>query len=444
MSALQAVILCGGKGERLGDITRHVPKPLLPVGGRPVLDHILDNLESAGIRRFVLSAGYLGEQIRDYYESAGQRPGCSIETVIESEPLGTAGAVRFISDRLDEDFVLAYGDVFIDFAIDRLIAAHANDRPLATLLVRASDHPWDSHLVETDEAGRVVEFVHRREPGRLYRNVANAAVFVLSRRILRFVPEGRPSDFGADVFPAVVAAGGELRTHSLEPEGFVKDMGTPDRLAAVEEYLSDRALAAAARSETKPVEAVFLDRDGVLNSDSDALISRPEHVELLPGAAEAVSLLDKAGIRCVVVTNQPVIARGLCSEETLEAIHERLRELVGAGGGKLEAIYYCPHHPETHHGEGIAELRRACRCRKPAPGMLFRARRDLGLDLSACVMVGDHATDVRAARAAGIRCVLVGAPELRRKESQTAPPDAEFDSLLAFARVVAEHRGLPQ
>lgn len=437
MPVEQAVILCGGKGTRLGDKVRELPKPMLPVGGRPVLDHIIANLVLAGVRRFILAAGHLGDVIADYYRAADRHPGCTIETVIEREPLGTAGSLRLYAEQLEPDFVLAYGDVFIDLDATRLLAAHERHHPLGTLLVRASDHPWDSHLVDADDSGKVREFVHRRTPDRLYRNTANAAVYVLSRRILDFVPRDRASDFGADVFPAALAAGETLRTHALEEEAFVKDMGTPDRLAAVEEYLADRTLVAAARRGPQPIDTVFLDRDGVLNADTD-LIDRPERLELLPGGAEAVALLNRHGIRCVVVTNQPVIARGLCTEETLAVIHEKLRADIRAAGGELAAIYHCPHHPETHHDEGVAALRRGCRCRKPAPGMLLRARRELGLDLARCAMVGDRTSDLRAGRAAGVRTVLVGPAAQRDREAAGAPPDAQFDSLLAFAQAVVE------
>jgi mannose-1-phosphate guanylyltransferase/phosphomannomutase len=443
MPVRQAVILCGGVGARLGERVRDVPKPLLPVGGRPVLDHVIDCLAAAGVSDFILAAGYLGSKINEYYGSGDRHPRCKIRTVIEDEPLGTAGAVRACGELLDEDFVLAYGDVFIDFSAEQLIATHEAHHPLATLLVRASDHPWDSHLVDTDASGRVREFIHRHDPERRYRNIANAAVYVLSRRVLEFIPADRPSDFGADVFPAAIAAGAILCTHKLEEEGFVKDMGTPDRLQAVEEYLTERALGTAARSNPEPIDTVFLDRDGVLNADLD-LIHRPEQLELLPGAAEAVARLTRHGIRSVVVTNQPVIARGLCTEETLTAIHEKLRQLIRSGGGELSAIYHCPHHPETHHGEGVPSLRRACRCRKPAPGMLFRARRELGLNLARCAMVGDHAIDVRAGRAAGVRTVLVGPSSSRAAEAAAACPDEQFDSLLAFAEAVTERRAFRQ
>jgi D,D-heptose 1,7-bisphosphate phosphatase len=436
MLVQQAVILCGGKGTRLAERVRDLPKPMIPIDGRPVLDHIISNLAKAGIRRFLLVAGYRGDVVARYYATE-RHVNCQIEVVTESDLQGTAGALRGCADRLEDDFMLAYGDVFLDFDARRLVAAFERQRPLGTLLVRASDHPWDSHLVVAGDDGRVREFVTRREPGRLYRNVANAAVHVLSRRVLEFIPAGRAADFGMDVFPAALAAGETLGIHFLEDDGFVKDMGTPERLAAVEEYLADRTLAAAARARPQPIETVFLDRDGVLTVDS-GFIDRPEKLELLPGVTEAMALLLRRGIRCVVTTNQPIVARGLCTAETLEAIHDRLRAEIVAGSGRIEAIYACPHHPETHHGEGVPELRRACRCRKPAPGMIFRARRELDLNLAACVMVGDRTCDVQAGRAAGIRTVLLGRPERCDQGRTVAAADWEFESLLAFVRALAE------
>ena len=434
----QALILCGGKGTRLGDRVLNLPKPLIPVGGRPVLDHIIDGLERAGINRIILAAGYLGETIVRYY-AEHPRPGCRIEVVIEPAPFGTAGALPSVAERLEDNFVVAYGDVFIDFDLRDMIASHARFEPLGTLLVRASDHPWDSHLIDQTEDGRVLEFIDQRKPGRLYRNVANAALYILNKKILGYIPTDRPTDFGADIFPAVLQSGGLLRTHFLPEEGFVKDMGTPDRLAAVDLYLQERALAQKAATAQAPVGTVLLDRDGVLNVDSD-LIDREERLELLPGAGAAVALLNRAGINCYVITNQPVIARGLCSEETLARIHARLLREVADCGGKIEAIYYCPHHPETHHPGGVPALRRGCRCRKPAPGLIFQAQRDHGFDLAGAIMVGDRATDLRAGRAAGIRTVLIAPKGGQPTEALSERPQAQFPSLLAFAKAIVTDR----
>ncbi len=434
----QALILCGGKGTRLGDRVLNLPKPLIRVGGRPVLDHIIDALEKAGISEFILAAGYLGEAIFHYY-AAHPRPGCKIEVLIEPEPLGTAGALRFVADRLRDDFLLAYGDVFVDFDVGDLVASHLKKRPLGTLLVRTSDHPRDSHLINQSADGRILEFIGQREPGRLYRNVANAALYVLSKKILAYIPVTGASDFGADIFPAVIRSGGELRAHFLVEEGFIKDMGTPDRLASVEQYLRERALAREASAKRSRVTTVLLDRDGVLNVDS-GLIDREERLELLPGAAKAVALLNEAGIACFVITNQPVIARGLCSEQALAQIHARLLAGVAAEGGRIESVYYCPHHPETHHREGIEELRRGCRCRKPAPGLIFQAQREHGFDLSGAIMVGDRETDVRAGRAAGLRTVLIAPQGRHQPEATAALANAQFPSLLAFAEAIVSDR----
>lgn len=440
MKVEQALILCGGKGMRLGERVRHLPKPLIPVGGRPVLDHIMDVLQAAGINRFVLAAGYLGETIARHYRDH-PRAGCTLEVMIESSPLGTAGALQFAASHLAENFAVAYGDVFTDFDPRPMIESHLEHHPMGTLLVRASDHPWDSHLIEQTPDGEVREFIHQRQPGRLYHNVANAAFYILSKKILSHIPVDRPTDLGGDIFPAVLQAGERLRTYRLPAEGFVKDMGTPDRLAAVEQYIEERRLARQAAAAREKITTVLLDRDGVLNVDSD-LINEVERLEMIPGAVEAVALLTQAGLRCFVITNQPVIARGLCTEDTLRQIHAQLQSKIALGGGRLEAIYHCPHHPETHHNEGVTELRRSCRCRKPSPGLIFRAQREHGFELAGTVMVGDRTTDVRAGRAAGLRTVLIGAEVKLPHEAAGVRPDAAFPSLLAFARALTTDRSL--
>jgi histidinol-phosphate phosphatase family protein len=417
-----------------------VPKPLVTVGGLPVLDHILATLARGGVNRFILAAGHYGEQIRDRY-ARHDFDGCIVETTIEPIPLGTSGGLPHLRESLDENFIVAYGDVFLDLDIAGLLHNHRQHAPLATLLVRSSDHPWDSHLVDADAEGYVRDFIHRRENGVRYRNIANAGLYAVSRRLLDLVPVGRPSDFGADLFPAALAAGNNLRVHHLEPQAFIKDMGTPERLLEVESYIAERALAEKARAKPGKLNTVFLDRDGVLNKDIGP-ISHPDQLHLLAGASEAVNLLAQAGLRCVILTNQSVVARGLCTPVELELIHSRLRELLTSKSRRdpIEAIYTCLHHPETHHDEGLPYLRRACRCRKPEPGLIFQACKELGLDLARCVLVGDRASDIQAAHSAGVRAILVGLPESRAKARAICPPDAEFDSLLSFAHSFTKDR----
>jgi D-glycero-D-manno-heptose 1,7-bisphosphate phosphatase len=151
---------------------------------------------------------------------------------------------------------------------------------------------------------------------------------------------------------------------------------------------------------TRP--AIFLDRDGVIVEDVDAVL-RADQLILTPGAAEAVKRASASGRAVVVVTNQPVVARGLVDEDGVRAVHDALDAMLRARGARVDAFYFCPHHPRAT----IERYRVACDCRKPRPGLLTRAASELALDLGASVMVGDRLSDVTAGARAGCKTVLV-------------------------------------
>jgi histidinol-phosphate phosphatase family protein len=421
--AEQAVILCGGLGTRLGSAAGDLPKPMVEVGGKPVLRHAVDRLREAGIREVLCAAGYRADVISAYF--ARNDCGLQVDVIAEEQPLGTAGSARALLSRLADRFVVVYGDVFIDFDLAELIDADRQRAKAATLLVRPSDHPWDSDLVIVDEAWTITGFIRASEPREFPRNLANAAVYVVGHEVLQVIPEGIKADWVKDVFPTALRRGLSLAAHPFSGKGFIKDMGTPQRLEAVRAYLRDRDRVEQARCHRLPVRAVFLDRDGVINEEVD-LLDDPADLRLLPGVASAIRRLNERGMKVVVITNQPVIARGLCTVDDLERIHARLREMLASEGAHIDAIYFCPHHPETHHRDSrsVRELRVACECRKPAPGTLLRATRELGIDLAESIFVGDRATDVEAARRAGVRSVFVGA-----SLPEKCQPDHIFSSL---------------
>ncbi len=437
LAVTQAVILCGGFGTRLGELVKETPKPMLPVGGRPILEHTVDLLKRSGITSVILAAGYKGDVVAKFFGDLA-RWGIDVHVEIEPQPLGTAGPLHLIKDRLDDTFLMIYGDEFIDFDIGKLVETHeADPSTVATILARPSTHPWDSDLIQAEKNGTVTEFVFnkRKDPARKYKNLGNAGIYVLSKKVLDTIPQGVTADFAKEIFPKLLSAGEKVRIHLLESGGYVKDVGTPERFGQVENYLRHRADIAKARVERKQIKTVFLDRDGVLNREVD-LLHRPDQLELLPGVPEAIKLLNDRGIRTVVVTNQPVIARGLCEPAALELIHSRLKRSIETAGGRIDAIYHCPHHPETQHGDGVVELRKGCECRKPAAGMLLKAKDDLRLDLGACVMIGDSSTDIEAGKNAGVRTVLV-TTGAGRVDSRSAQPDYTFADLKEAARAIA-------
>jgi mannose-1-phosphate guanylyltransferase/phosphomannomutase len=405
----QAVILCGGKGTRLGAEYSTLPKPLVPVDGIPLLDRIIGNAVNAGIREVILAAGHLGNQIAARYGSHNPWD-ISIHTHVERKPLGTAGCLHEVSELLDDDFALLYGDVFLDFDLRALLSHHIQKRPVATVLVRQSDHPADSDLVVVEpNTDHVTAFLPKatRDPKGLYRNCANAAVYAVSKALLDFIPKDRPSDIATNAFPDAISNGREIRAHALEETGYVKDMGTPARLLEVERYWRRKQHALAAKSSPKSIRAVILDRDGVILRDQGPSTA-PNAIEFMPGALEGLAAFAQKEIACMVATNQPWIARGLLTTEQLHATHEHMKAIIVESGGDLLDIAHSPYHPETHHGEGITELRRASDCRKPRPGMLFDLMERFGYEPSVTVMIGDSEADILAAANAGVRSILIG------------------------------------
>jgi len=187
--------------------------------------------------------------------------------------------------------------------------------------------------------------------------------------------------------------------------------------------------------------AVFLDRDGTIN-EHVGLVSRPEQLQLIPGAAAALKRLKAAGAKLLLITNQPVVARELIDEAGLQLIHDQLQELLANEGVSLDAIFYCPHHPETHHPEASnPHYRRECNCRKPKPGMILEAAEKFGVDMAASYFVGDSTRDIAAAAAAGCIPLLVktgsGGTDGACPEAE---PEAVLEDLAEAAQWILDHR----
>jgi D-glycero-D-manno-heptose 1,7-bisphosphate phosphatase len=190
-----------------------------------------------------------------------------------------------------------------------------------------------------------------------------------------------------------------------------------------------------------PQSAIFIDRDGTLNEDI-GYVSSPEQLALYPWAGEAVRLINEAGIKAIVITNQSGIARGMYTEETLDAIHQKMIEELATQGAKLDGVYYCPHHPEI----GQARYRIVCDCRKPKTGMLDRAAREHNIDLSRSFVIGDKASDINLALNAGARAALVltgyGRETEARRDLFPCEPAFVAETLLDAARLILDTRVL--
>jgi D,D-heptose 1,7-bisphosphate phosphatase len=475
----QAVILAGGLGKRLRERLGDLPKPMIPIGGKPLLEHQVELAHRHDFTDILIFACYRADLIHAHFGD-GARWGVRIRTLVEREPLGTAGAVLAGMDRLADDFLVLYGDTMLNVDLERIWNRHHESRADVTLLLHPNDHPLDSDLVETDAAGWITAFHNRPHPAdRWFQNLVNAGLYVIRKSSIEpfagpyraFAPvqlitpplqpssspagpglgtsaattEGlvtsaatrppaTPMDFGKDLFPELLRRGGRLLAYN-SPE-FIKDIGTPERYDRISAQYAGGVIARS--SLQTPQRAVFLDRDGTLVPDKDCL-RRAEDLELLPGTAEALHQLNLAGWRAVLITNQPVIAKGWCTEAELQRIHNKLETLLGREHAFLDRIYFCPHHPDKGFPGERPELKIHCACRKPAPGMILQAARELNLDLRQSWMIGDSTTDLQAAANAGVRSILVRTGCAGQDGKYPAKTDLVFDTLAEAVNFVVQH-----
>lgn len=397
---MHAVITAGGKGTRVASVSHSIPKPLLPIAGKPVLQRQIECLKRQEIEQITFTIGYMGEMIREYFGD-GSRFGVNIDYIQEDVPLGTAGALYYLKNSVCDDFFLINGDLIFDVDLKRMLAFHKSQHAAATLLIHPNDHPYDSGLVVADGVGQVHGWLAKEDTRGWYRNCVNAGVHVLSPKLLEKLDEPRKLDLDREILKPLIPSGGVYAYRTPE---YVKDMGTPERIAQVEQDLQSGLVQQ--KNLSMPQCAVFLDRDGTINQYVDFL-KRPEDFQLIDGAAEAIRRINQSGYLAIVVTNQPVIARGDVTWEQLEEIHKKMETLLGQEGAYLDDIFICPHHPDSGFVGEVPAYKIQCNCRKPKPGLLLQAAEKYNIDLSRSWMIGDSQSDVEAGKAVGCKTILV-------------------------------------
>ncbi len=376
----QALILVGGLGSRLGERTATVPKPLLEVGGRPFLDYLLEEVARYGtFERILLLSGHLGNQVSERYDGKRWRSS-KIKVVREPGPLGTGGALLNVRDLLDPVFLLLNGDSFFDINLLDLGAEPLGPQIIARMALK-SEHAGERYGRVALDGDRVASFL---PPSAASQGPINAGIYVLSRRLLDWLPQA-PCSLEGEALPRLAEK--RLIEARRYQEYFI-DIGVPADL--------DRAQTELPRKLCRP--AAFFDRDGVLNEDS-GYVHRSEDVRWIAGAREAVKLCNDRGYLVFVVTNQAGVARGLYGAEAVEQLHAWMGERLAEIGAHVDQFQYCPYHEEGT----VAAFRRPSARRKPAPGMLLDCMAAWPVDKHRSFLIGDKESDMAAAEGAGVR-----------------------------------------
>lgn len=416
---MKVVIMAGGKGTRIASVKSDVPKPMIPIAGKPILEWQIECLRVQGLTDITLVIGYLGHIIKEYFGN-GSKHGVQIDYFVEDHPLGTAGAL-FKMD-LKEDFLLLCGDVILDVDFNRFIEFHQKNKAWASLMAHPNGHPYDSSLLVTEilppqvsgglpvDTHRVIRWMNKEDERLYYKNRVNAGIEIISPELLHetmrdFVPRHSETpdkiDLDRDVLKPNLGSG---HIYAYDTPEYIKDMGTPDRYYEVEKDIKSGKVMA--RNLSQKQKAIFLDRDGVINMHI-GFLRKSEDFELIPDVTEAIKMINKSGYLSIVVTNQPVIARGECTFKELRLIHDKMETELGKEGAFLDGVYICPHHKDKgFEGERI-EYKFDCDCRKPKPGLILQAAKDFNIDLSQSYMIGDSESDVEAGKNAGCKDSLL-------------------------------------
>lgn len=422
MGLKKAVILAGGKGTRMGELTRELPKPMLPLNGQPLLAYHIEWLRRNHFEEVWITVNHLGDVIKDFFGD-GAAFGINIRYFHEDRPLGTVGGVKALENELTDDFLVLYGDTVFDLDFERLLRFHREKQAIGTLVVHPNDHPYDSDLLDADEEGLITGFFPKpHQAGGYYKNLVNAAMYIFTPGVFAWLKKDTAADFGKDIFPKMA---GKTRLFAYNTPEYIKDMGTPGRLEAVTRDLLSGKIAR--RSLQHRQKAIFIDRDGVINPDK-GLICHHEDFELFPQTAEAVKKINQSDFLAIVVTNQPGIAKGFYDFEGLAMIHKKMDTLLGNQGAKIDALYFCPHHPEKGFPGERPEFKIVCECRKPGSGMLLSAAEAFNIDLGQSYIIGDHERDIIAGKNVG--CIAVGVKTGHGLSQGNALPDHLSENIL--------------
>ena len=406
---MKVVIMAGGRGTRIAELFPDIPKPLIPVDGMPILEREIRSLASQGFKDLILTVGYLADKIIAYFGD-GSQFGVKIDYFVEEAPLGNAGALFQLREKIgDEPFFLLNADAAFDVDFNRMLAFHQQHGGLVTLFTHPNSHPYDSGLIVADKDGLVEKWLSKEDiRPQWYNNRVNAGLHVIDPKVLELslnnleidpmtgFPKGKV-DLDRQILKPLCGTGKMFCYDSPE---YVKDMGTPERFHQVEADIKNGVVQA--KNLRNKQKAIFLDRDGTINKYV-GFLRNIDDLDLIEGVSEAIKLINQSGFLAIVVTNQPVIARGEVSWDELHEIHKKMETLLGKDGAYVDGLYICPHHPDKGFEGERPEYKFDCDCRKPKPGLLLQAARDFNIDLSQSYMIGDNERDVEAGNAAGCK-----------------------------------------
>ncbi len=362
---MQAIILAGGFGTRLKSAVSNVPKPMAPINSKPFLEYVLEELNNNGFNKAILAIGYMKDCIIDYF---GERyKNIKLVYSIEDEPLGTGGCIKQAMKYIDDDFAfILNGDTM--FKIDFNEMSKANEISIACKKMSKFDRYGEVKILNNT----IVSFEEKKYVEEGY---INGGIYYLPKNIFDSYELPKNFSIEKDFFERYIS---QLKMYAFLSNDYFIDIGIPeDYIKAQKDFIKKKAL--------------FLDRDGIINIDYGH-VHKINDFQFTDFVFNLCKEYQSKGFILVVITNQAGIGKGLYSEEDAIKVNEYMVNEFKKNGITIERVYYCPHKPEDN-----------CTCRKPNPGLFIQAIKDLNIDSSISVAIGDKLSDLEAAYKAGVK-----------------------------------------
>jgi len=397
---ISVVILAGGKGSRVSHLTDGKSKAEIKIlKNKSIIGLQLDSLTKLKKSIYILS-NYkfisLKSEINKYQNN-------NVKIIDEELRRGTAGCLKVLENIKSTVFLIIAGDLVFNMDFNKLLKFHLKKKSDCTLVVHPNNHPQDSDLVEVDKNSKVINFYNKSGNKKNIRNLSLSGIFVIKKNVFKIIKKDKFQDFSKDIIPLMIKK--KKKIFAYITREYIKDAGTPGRIAQVQSEL--KSFKYKMGNINKKIPAIFLDKDGVINRDNYNFKYQSIKI-ILPGVFEAIKKINQSGFLCILVTNQPAVAKGFVTLDKLKKDLDYLEYKLGLNNCFLDRIYFCPCHPDKGFVNEVRKFKRVCNWRKPNNGMLLQSRLDLNIDFKKSYMIGDTYNDYLAAKKTGVKFVAVG------------------------------------
>lgn len=401
MRDFSIVILVGGKGERVRKITNGLSKSEIILNKKNrIIDYQLNQISKLKKNIIFLSNikfKKLKKNILKKYKKL------NIKFIEEGKKrLGTAGSLKILSEENYKYFIIIFGDLLFNFNFKKLINFHKKKSSDCTLVVHPNSHPKDSDCLKLNDDQMLIKF-YKKPHKSITPNLCLSGISIINRKVLNLIKANRTQDFSKFLIPKIQKK--KFKIFGYNSREYIKDVGTFSRIREAKNDL--KSIKYTKGNINKKIPAIFLDRDGVINLDqNNGKYQNPD--KIINKVPKAIKIINSKGFLCVLITNQPSIAKGYITLSKLKNDFISLENKLSTKGAYIDRIYFCPHHPDKGFKNEIKNLKINCNCRKPKNGLILRAIKDLNIDRKRSYFIGDRYTDYLAAKKTKLKFIYVG------------------------------------